>query len=228
MEPRDAAGALERRRRLEDGTGERFAGYGALGLVFESGHVLACHRFTASSIGPPFASVWHRDPQSRWTVYTNVELNRSWPRDFGSAVHDLRMDDIGVAWLGARELSITARRARLHLALRLATTPLTKLLNVAARITPAALWSNAASLDGRTPAGHAYVIRPRRVWRVEAAAAVLDGRDLGGLIMPAERIALGDLVMPRTPLFGVVRVQQAVGPPDQASAGAVVAKMHVR
>jgi hypothetical protein len=51
---------------LPAGGGERFAGYGVMGLPFRSGHVLAMRRFPASSIGPACTSVWHRSPDGRW------------------------------------------------------------------------------------------------------------------------------------------------------------------
>ncbi len=36
-----------------------------MGLPFASGHVLAMRRFPASSIGLPYTSVWHPDPEGQ-------------------------------------------------------------------------------------------------------------------------------------------------------------------
>jgi len=62
-EPADVVEDLERRAELPAGSEERFFGYGVMGLPFRSGHVLGLRRFPASSIGPGYRSVWHRDPQ---------------------------------------------------------------------------------------------------------------------------------------------------------------------
>src|SRR3712207_6921241 len=76
---------LETAAALPAGTEERFAGYGIMGLPFASGHVLALRRFPASSIGPGYASVWHRDPAGAWTFYADVDPHLSCSRFFGNA-----------------------------------------------------------------------------------------------------------------------------------------------
>jgi hypothetical protein len=68
-EPAEIVADLERRPELTPGAGERFFGYGVMGLPFRSGHVLGLRRFPASSIGPAYRSVWHRDPDGRWTFH---------------------------------------------------------------------------------------------------------------------------------------------------------------
>lgn len=55
----------EQRPKLPEGGEERFGGYGIMGLPFSSGHVLAMRRFPASSIGPTYTSIWHRDPAGK-------------------------------------------------------------------------------------------------------------------------------------------------------------------
>src|SRR5262249_18742907 len=69
-----------------DGAGDRFSGYAIVGLPFQSGHILALRRFSASSIGPGYASVWHRDPSGRWTFYSTVAPDLSCARYFGGQV----------------------------------------------------------------------------------------------------------------------------------------------
>lgn len=223
MQPREAARLLELRR--DAGAGrrrtERMAGYGLLGLVFESGHVLAFRRFTASSIGPPYLSIWHRHPDGRWEILTNVEPARACPRYFGPALHAYRVDEIDITWNGAAELSIVAARARLHLALRLAGSPVTRMLGVVSRAAPYALLEQRRSgaiaghilgagrmtLAGTAPAGHRFVIRPHALWRVAAAAAVIDGHDMGAVAVPPDQPSLGSFLIPRRGLFATGRVE---------------------
>ncbi len=61
--PRDAARRADHAA-LPPGDGERFAGFGIMGLPFASGHVLALRRF-ATSIGPSYSSVGHRSPDGK-------------------------------------------------------------------------------------------------------------------------------------------------------------------
>jgi hypothetical protein len=75
--PKDLAHSMERARVVPEGGGERFAGYGILGLSFDSGHVLAFRRMTATSLGLPYTTVWHRDPGGLWTLYGDVEPDRA-------------------------------------------------------------------------------------------------------------------------------------------------------
>jgi hypothetical protein len=84
-EPADIAADIERRSELPPGSEERFFGYGVMGLPFRSGHVLALRRFPASSIGPGYRSVWHRDPHGRWTFYQDQPGELACTRYFGSA-----------------------------------------------------------------------------------------------------------------------------------------------
>jgi hypothetical protein len=225
MHPRDAARALERSRDHggSDPLAEHMAGYGLTGLTFDAGHVIAFQRLTASSIGPPHMSIWHRHPDGRWVIHTNVEPSRACPRYFGPALDSCHVDDIELTWNGPADLSIAASRARLHLAMRLAPTPLTRVLGAAARAAPGRLlarrrtgsmagWilnAGTLSLAGTAPAGHQFIIRPRALWRIAAAAAVIEGRDAGSVTTPAEQAALGELLIPTRGLFATGRVMFA-------------------
>jgi len=71
---------------IPDGSGDRFSGYGVIGLPFSSGHVLALRCFEVSSLGTAYTSVWHRDPKGRWTFHQNVPPEQSCPRYFGAAI----------------------------------------------------------------------------------------------------------------------------------------------
>jgi hypothetical protein len=84
--PKDLVEKLEQGAELPGGNEERFVGYGVMGVPFTSGHLLAMRRFPASSLGVSYTSVWHRDPQGKWTFYTDVPPQLACPRYFGSAV----------------------------------------------------------------------------------------------------------------------------------------------
>lgn len=68
--PRGFAAASIKTPGLQGGPEERFAGYGVMGLPSRSGHYLALRHFPASSIGPGYRAVWHRDPHVlAWEVH---------------------------------------------------------------------------------------------------------------------------------------------------------------
>jgi hypothetical protein len=206
---------------------DRFQGYDLPGLAFESGDVLVVRRVERSSIGPPYTTIWHRDPGGRWTLTTSVEPARSCAHYIRPAVTDVRTDDVEVAWSGAYRLSVTARRMRLRLSVRLTRTPLTRAISIAAAMLPALVWrlpilsrligraagralgAGPLALSGRSPSAHAFVQRLRGVWLVTGAAAVIDGRDLGALVPLAEPVSLGDFTIPRIGLVTIGAVEFA-------------------
>jgi hypothetical protein len=221
MTPKSVAARMEAHREPGALGGERFSGYGVVGLAFTSGRILGFRRYTASSIGPPFASIWEREPHGNWIIHTNVDPKRSCARYFGAAARDMRADDIEIRWTGPRDVTVTARYARLRLAVRLAATPATAALGAAARLLPRRVWRQrgaaerlaaaaAALLDtgrvtltGRTPSGHDYYLQPHALWRVEAAAGVLNGSDIGQMVPLADPAALGDFRIPGRGIFAV-------------------------
>jgi len=90
-EPKELVDRLEQGAELPSGNEERFAGYGVMGVPFTSGDLLAMRRFPASSLGQGYTSVWHRDPQGRWTFYSDVPPQLACSRYFGSAISEAVM-----------------------------------------------------------------------------------------------------------------------------------------
>jgi hypothetical protein len=89
-EPARLVARVKRESELPPGTEERFSGYGIMGMPFRSGHVLGLRRFPASSIGPGYRSVWHRDPAGRWTFYEDQPAELACTRYFGAEVDQVR------------------------------------------------------------------------------------------------------------------------------------------
>lgn len=76
-DPRKLVQQLEAAASLPTGPEERFNGYGVMGLPFRSGHILAMRRFSGTSIGPGYTSVWHRTPQGDWVFYATAHPRQS-------------------------------------------------------------------------------------------------------------------------------------------------------
>ncbi|WP_375487452.1 hypothetical protein [uncultured Mycobacterium sp.] len=95
-EPAEFARHVEEYPVLAAATCERVSGYGVMGLPFRSGHVLGLRRWTASSLGEAFTSIWHRDPQGRWTFYESAPCQVACSRYFGAEVQRTRLAPIGL------------------------------------------------------------------------------------------------------------------------------------
>src|SRR5512135_1078176 len=111
MDPRTIIQGIEQSRSVPAGEGDRFAGYAVIGLPFASGHVLSLRRFPASSVGPGYTSVWHRDPEGYWTFYSTVAPEQGCSRYFGSEVGKNVVMPIQIEWQGSAQFLVVAGRA---------------------------------------------------------------------------------------------------------------------
>ncbi len=223
MEPRGYAELAERAPALPDGAEERFAGYGVMGLPFASGHLLAMRRFPATSVGPGYTSVWHRDPAGAWTFYTDVEPLQSCNRYFGSDVDKTIVGAIDVDWTGPRTFVIRVKDADVEWESALASTLATRILNLMGRLLPDRLWKQPLVLSamgamagpalragrlgmrGVAPNGQRFVANPRLVWTIASSRATIRGESLGSPGPLASQARLGDFWIPQRGLFVVGR-----------------------
>jgi hypothetical protein len=212
---------LEEEQDLFRPTWERFRGYGVLGLPFASGHLLAFQRMTASSVGPPSTSIWHRDPSGCWTMLVDTTPDRSCPRFFGAAMDRVVVEDIDLSWDGPRRLSLRAPEHGLQWGIRLTSDFVTRTLSWMGSLVPGAAWRNQRvhslvgrvggkalgvgklSLSGRVPNGQRFLAVPRMVFGIEATAAVVQGKDLGSMGPLQEQARLGDFWIPNGGLFAI-------------------------
>jgi hypothetical protein len=214
---------------VPDGAGDRFAGYGVLGVAFPSGDVLAFRRYPASSVGPAYGSVWHHDRTGTWTFYQDVEPGLGCTRYFGGRVDRTLIVPIRVVWTGRSAFSVLVDDGRgLEWAVELGATLATRVISlVAARLSrnawkaamvsrlatgaaAAALGSGPLRMAGRTPDGHAYLTHPLGLWAVTRSRAVIGRRYAGAGISLAADLRLGDFRIPRIGLFAVGRAYMSV------------------
>jgi hypothetical protein len=221
-EPQDYAAEIESAASPPEGPEERFSGYAVIGLPFASGHILALRRFPASSVGPGYTSVWHRDPEGHWTFYQDVTPEQGCFRYFGSALDNTVMSPIRVEWTGPRSFSIRIDGERgVQWDLTLAATPVTRALNALGARLPASWWrkepvlavmaaaarfsvgAGKLNLYGRTPNGQTFQALPRYIWLIQSSRAAVQGQDLGPLGPVAGEVRLGDFLVPRRGLFAI-------------------------
>jgi hypothetical protein len=233
MKPREIADQIETSPGLPAGNGERLAGYGVMGLPFRSGHLLALRRFPASSIGPGYTSVWHRDPHGVWTFYSTVNPELGCSRYFGAEVMHNVVGPIGIEWAGPEQFSVNIGTA-LRWDVRVKESLATRLMNAAARLMPEAWWQNKLvlkamgaaaglafgtgkmNLAGKTPNGYDFIANPQRVWLIESSHAILNGLDLGPTGALDQQARLNDFFIPQRGLFAVARAFLQT-PPQQSS-----------
>jgi hypothetical protein len=209
---------LVRDPRLPSGDGERFALYGVMGQPFASGHYLALRDTPAASIGPSFRSVWHRDPDGRWTFFSTAVPELGCSRYWGNGSRSEVAESIDITWTGPAELRVRMG-GRLDWTMRLGESLATGLLSKVGTALPGGAWRNdlvlgamgpivgpflhagRVRLHGHTPNGQHFRAAPKQIWPVTASTAVLDGAHLGGPSPVADQAHLGDLWLPQQGMF---------------------------
>lgn len=222
-EPAQVVEDLERHSELPPGSEERFFGYGVMGLAFRSGHVLGLRRFPVSSIGPGYRSVWHRDPNGRWTFYQDQPAELACTRYFGTRVDEVREGPVRIDWTGPRRFEVSAGGGDLEWVVELGSTPVTRLLNRVGSLLPARAWRSTAvlavmsrvaglalgagqvRLAGLAPNGQRFVANPLTVWTVSASNATVRGANLGEVGPAPEQARLRDFSIPQRGIFAIGR-----------------------
>ena len=224
-EPGHYARQVEGHPQLPPGTCERVSGYGVMGLPFRSGHVLGLRRWTASSVGAGFTSIWHRDPEGKWTFYESVSTDLGCTRYFGAEVDRVRVGPIRLQWQDHRRLRIqTVDSAFLDWSVEIGSTRGTRVMSLIGPILPMPAWRSRpvlsamgavagralrvgrVNLTGVTSNGQRFDANPLRIWRVTDSHAVVGGQELGPSGPLSEQAHLADFYIPQQGLFAVGRV----------------------
>jgi hypothetical protein len=208
---------------LSTGLDERFMGYAVIGQPFASGHILALRRFPASSIGPGYTSIWHRDPSSKWTFYQDAPPQVTCTRYFGKYIDEVVEQPIRIQWTGPRSFSVAT--ADLEWAVGVRPTMMTRLMNAMGDVLTESMWQNpkvlswmgaAAKLTlgtgdlrlaGHLPNGQSYIANPKKIWIVESSQATVRQVQLG---MPGPlpvQAHLGDFIIPQRGLFAIAEAR---------------------
>jgi hypothetical protein len=219
--PADAVCAVWQNPRLPTGDDERSVGFGVLGPPFASGHYLALRQFPATSFGPGYRSVWHRNPAGVWTFYATTPGQLSCARYFSSVTTtDAVQCGIDVAWVTPWSLFVGID-GLLEWHIEIEATPATRLMSSVAQRLPARAWTNRfilgglgrvagamlgagqICLSGTAPNGQRFALAPTRLWAVAASRAALSGEDLGPVGPLHRQARLADF---RTPQRGLCAV----------------------
>ena len=222
--PAQFARAVEEHPVLPPGDGERVSGYGIMGLPFASGHVLGLRRWTASSVGERFTSIWHRDPSGRWTFYESAACDVACHRYFGADVEHVREVPVDLDWPASNRLRIRTSDGAVDWEATIGATVATRIMSATGSKLPLAAWRSGPVLSAMgTVAGRALGVgkvqltgvtsnrqhfdaNPVRVWYVTASRAVVEGEALGPIGPLAEQAHMADFYFPERGMFAVGRV----------------------
>jgi hypothetical protein len=197
MNIRKQVDLVEQAAHLQEGTEERFNGYGLMGMTFSSGHVLALRRFARTSLGSGYIAVWHRNPAGEWTIYTDVAPSLSCPRYFGEETRRVISAPIEIIWMGDNHFQVTIKAVEFSWDLILLQTRATAIMNFAAGMMPDWAWKKRiilklmgkvagplmrigkVNLSGYVPNGQYFIANPYKMWMVGESHASMEGEDFG-------------------------------------------------
>src|SRR5579875_62501 len=229
------ASRLEDHPRLPGGTGERVSGYGVMGLPFSSGHLLGLRRWTASSVGDGFTSIWHRDPAGRWTFYETVIPQLGCSRYFGADVGNFVVGPIDLQWESSNSLHVRTRDGAIDWMINLGSTVMTRLISMLGVLTPPPVWRSRAvltmmgavagraldagkiQLTGRTSNDQHFDANPQRIWTVTDSHALVRGTDVGSPAPLINQAHMADFYFPQRGIFAVGRVFVTDGQDERSS-----------
>jgi hypothetical protein len=140
--PAEFAQAVEDRPSLPPGDCERVSGYGVMGLPFLSGHVLGLRRWTASSVGDSFTSIWHRNPTGRWTFYESTACDIACTRYFGADVERAREGPIELEWGASNRLRVSTADGAVDWEVAIGATVATRMMSAMGSVVPFAAWQS--------------------------------------------------------------------------------------
>lgn len=203
---------------------EYVKGWGVFGLPFDSGHVLALRVFPENDFGP-YRTLWHRDPEGRWSIYVDgPRLDTACPRYYGAACVRTGFANIDVTWTGPSSLRVLVDHPSLEWTLTASDTPALRFLNSVGARMPAWTWRprplirmreriarnlgmGDLQLAGVMPSGHSGTLMPQRMYLVDESVAILDGVDLGRPTRIEPTPTIGDVPIPGR---GVLAIGQGV------------------
>ena len=218
-DPRTVATGIEIRPVLPAGNEERFVGYGVMAQPFASGHLLALRRFPATSVGPAYTSIWHRDPELNWTFRITGKPMECCNRYFGSIVDETMRVAIDLQWVSPNQLTISTADGQIQWSVALAPSPTTRVLSRTAGLIPDVLWRQPfmpamtgamagsmlrvgrMKMHGAVPNGQEFRMNPPQVWSVSGTQATVNGVDLGPAGPLRLQDNLADFWLPQRGLF---------------------------
>jgi len=110
LDPRTYVNRIEQNPVIPRGKEERFGGYGVMAVPYVDGHLLALRRFTSSSLGEGYTSIWYRQPDGKWIFYQDKPPQKACPRYFSSVLSEYHtVEKIDLSWLDSHTLRVSIK-----------------------------------------------------------------------------------------------------------------------
>lgn len=218
------AQALEDRPVLPRGDCERVSGYGVMGLPFASGHVLGLRRWTASSVGDRFTSIWHRNPSGAWTFYESTSSEVACTRYFGADVERVQEGPIDIEWEASNRLHVRTADGAVNWHITTGATTSTRMMSAIGSTVSLTAWRSGpvlkamgviagrvlgvgkVQLTGTTSNRQHFDANPLRIWYVSESHAVVEGEDLGPIGPLDKQAHMAGFYFPQRGVLAVGRV----------------------
>jgi hypothetical protein len=195
-----------------------------MGLPFASGHVLGLRRWTASSAGGPFTSIWHRAPSGCWTFYESTASEVACTRYFGADVQRVQEGPIDLEWEASHCLRVRTGDGAVDWDIAAGATTATRMMSAMGSIVPRTAWRSGpvlramgamagallgvgkVQLTGTTSNRQHFDANPLRIWYVTASHAVIEGEDLGPIGPLDQQAHMADFYFPQRGILAIGRV----------------------
>lgn len=210
---------------------EMARGYGVMSCPFASGDHLGLRVFPHTQFGG-YTSVWHRDRNGGWRQYvSDAPVEYGCPRQWGPALEHAASASVTVTWDGPMRLRVHMDEPSLDWELEVEASVPLRVLNLLHGRLPLTTWRprvlvaarewvaralglGAVSMSGVLPTDGHLVAVLRRLYWVRRSTAILDGRDLGGLVELPSCPTIAGWPLPRR---GVLAVGEAHATPGTAA-----------
>ena len=200
---------------------EYVKGWGVFGLPFDSGHVLALRVFPENDFSP-YRTLWHRDPEGRWSIYVDGQsVHTACPRYYGQVCTHVGYASIQLEWTGPATLRISMDGPALEWTVTAHQTPALRVMNAISPRLPLSSWRSPRlvaareavarhvlglgdiRMSGPMPSGHAGILMPERMYFIDETSAVLGGVDLGHATRVSPNPHIGEVPLPARGLLAI-------------------------
>jgi hypothetical protein len=200
---------------------EYVKGWGVFGLPFDSGHVLALRVFPENDFSP-YKTLWHRDPQGRWSIHVDGQsLDTACPRYYGQVCSTVGYAQITLEWTSPNVLRIRRDQPQLDWTVTARQTPVLRAMNALSPRMPLGTWRSPRlvrarelmaqhvlglgeiRMAGPMPSGHHGILMPQRMYFIDESTAVLDGYDLGQPTRVNPNPTIGEVPLPARGVLAV-------------------------
>lgn len=208
-------------------------GYAVMMLPFSSNHLLGLRVWPQNDFAP-YVSVWHRNPNGQWSIYSDgFSLNTTCSRYWGPALSHAELTSIDLRWTGPNRLRVDIALPELVWKMSITVPPLLHRINSINSALPLWTWNFSVLLRIRewmakqfldmgdlrfsfiTASGHDTIIMPQKMFIIKSSTAEWKGQTLGEPIKLDYNPSIGEVLLPNQPSFVVGQAHMRIKDCDE-------------